>query len=360
MPRVSRRMKYKRIYCCYTRIDRRICPLCGDEVTKWNFQGKVEHCFRCRKALVWDAAKKVQLSRVRGRPTLKFCGRGSPAMSTVEECNESGEGHSRRSSWSSPIDDDLCTPDNDSLRSWITVTSQDMGSSINDDSDGDAVIACESIGPDTKDDTVPARMTSSTLPKDEQLTMNTSDTTNENDTVSLLPATAVPEPITDAPHPTSPRPISSPRITSPSPTSPRASSPSSSSPRPSPLRLIPKKKTCRFRQRFRRKRREPMEPSPSLEDLISIPEVVPQPRAAELLNTLVLARTIHERGVVTEPVTTSSALESRAPDDILQQHAADLDDALAQLELLGVDGSDEEGFASSRRSSFWSQIFCFL
>ena len=355
MPRVSRRMKYKRIYCCYTRIDRRICPLCGDEVTKWNFQGKVEHCFRCRKALVWDAAKKVQLSRVRGRPTLKFCGRGSPAMSTVEECNESGEGHSRRSSWSCPIDDDLCTPDNDSLRSWITVTSQDMGSSINDDSDGDAVTVYESAGPDTKDDTVPARMTISSLPKDEQLTMNASDTTNENDTVALLPATAVPEPIADAPHPTSP-----PRITSPSPTSPRASSPSSSSPRPSPLRLIPKKKTCRFRQRFRRKRREPMEPSPSLEDLISIPEVVPQHRAAELLNTLVLARSIHGRGVVTDPVTASSVLESREPDEILQQHAADLDDALARLESLEVNGSDEEGSASSRRSSFWSQIFCFL
>lgn len=355
MPRVSRRMKYKRIYCCYTRIDRRICPLCGDEVTKWNFQGKIEHCFRCRKALVWDSARKVQLSRVRGRPTLKFCGRGSPAMSTVEECNESGEGHSRRSSWSSPIDDDLCTPDNDSLRSWITVTSQDMGSSVNDDSDGDAVITCESIGSDTKDDTVPARMTSSTLPQDEQLPMNTSDTTTENDTISLLPATAVPEPIADAPHSTSPRPISPARVTSPSPTSPRASSP-----RPSPLRLIPKKKTCRFRQRFRRKRREPMEPSPSLEDLISIPEVVPQPRAAELLNTLVLARSIHGRGVATEPVTASSALESREPDDILQRHAADLDDALARLGSLEVNGSDEEGSASSRRSSFWSQIFCFL
>ncbi|CAI9632159.1 unnamed protein product [Alternaria burnsii] len=234
-----------------------------------------------------------------------------------------------------------------------------MGSSINDDSDGDAVVACESIGSDTKDDTVPARMTSSTLPQDEQLTMNALDTTNEDDTVSLLPATAVPEPIADAPHPTSPRPIS-PRITSPNPMSPRASSSSSSSPRPSPLRLIPKKKTCRFRQRFRRKRREPMEPSPSLEDLISIPEVVPQPRAAELLNTLILARSTHGRGVATEPVTASSALESRAPDDILQQHAAELDDALAQLESLQVDGNDEEGSASCRRSSFWSQIFCFL
>ncbi|CAN9442999.1 unnamed protein product [Alternaria alternata] len=65
-----------------------------------------------------------------------------------------------------------------------------MGSSINDDSDGDAVTVYESAGPDTKDDTVPARMTISSLPKDEQLTMNASDTTNENDTVALLPATA--------------------------------------------------------------------------------------------------------------------------------------------------------------------------
>lgn len=87
---------------------------------------------------------------------------------------------------------------------------------------------------------------------------------------------------------------------------------------------------------------------------------MPQPRAAELLNTLVLARSIHGRGVATEPVTASSALESQEPDDILQQHAADLDDALAQLESLEVDGSDEGGSASSRRSSFWSRIFCFL
>ncbi|CAN9143892.1 unnamed protein product [Alternaria alternata] len=94
-----------------------------------------------------------------------------------------------------------------------------------------------------------------------------------------------------------------------------------------------------------------MEPSPSLEDLISIPEVVPQPRAAELLNTLILARSIHGRGVATEPVTMSSALESREPDDILQQHAADLDDALARLGSLEVDGSDEEGSASMQRAS---------
>ena len=87
---------------------------------------------------------------------------------------------------------------------------------------------------------------------------------------------------------------------------------------------------------------------------------MPQPRAAELLNTLVLARSIHGRGVVTDPVTASSVLESREPDEILQQHAADLDDALARLESLEVNGSDEEGSASSRRSSFWSQIFCFL
>ncbi|CAN9199085.1 unnamed protein product [Alternaria alternata] len=47
----------------------------------------------------------------------------------------------------------------------------------------------------------------------------------------------------------------------------------------------------------------------------------------------------------------SSALESREPDDILQQHAADLDDALARLGSLEVDGSDEEGSASMQRAS---------
>ncbi|KAG9185283.1 hypothetical protein G6011_07827 [Alternaria panax] len=301
--------------------------------------------------MVWDSAKRVpKTPRVRVRPTLKFCGGGSPTMSTIEERSESEDNRFRLSLESSPIDDGPHTPDDDSLRSWITVTSQDTGCTIN--GHGDAVAAVESGGTDTKDDTVvngcligseAAQDSGSTPPKDEQLTISICEVTDENHTAALLLAAAVPEPIIDAPHPTPPPP-----------TCPRTTSPS-----PSPPRQVRQTKRHSFRQRFRRRLYEGTGPTPSLEDFISIPEVVPRQRAEQLLDTLVLARYNPHRAVPTQPTTASSAIVPQEPDDVLQQHAADLHDALARLETLKVDSSDEESMASGR-SSFWSRFSCFL
>lgn len=352
MPKESRRTRSIRRAIRRTKLDRKICPYCGAEVHRWD-RRNFACCISCHQHFLWKSVPEVPTTKPPSKPTLRYSGHGSPAMSTIEERSESGDRGSSPSSRDNSMDDDEHTPDHDSL-----------GRSADDNSNIAAAFA--SLTSDHKDDIVVGeafvdpvltRNTGSIPPEDWRWPLSTWEIVNkkninplphitavpvvgldEQNQTAVLQATDVPQLIPNASHPISQHPLSL-RTTSPRP--------------------ITRRKRCKFGERFRRKRAEPIEPSPSLEDIIRIPEAVPRQRAAELLNTLILARYTHSRGISTEPTTASPMIVPQEPDGILQQHATDLHNALERLEALESAHEREEESLSSGGKSFWSQFSCF-